>query len=243
MLTRLLNKLRHPGAHIAPHAQLSDTTLGPHTVIHPHARLGNCTLGPSCVIHPHAELYNTTLEAHNTIHPRVQLTDCTIGAHTYIARETFLNDIRIGRFSSIGPRVLAGTGEHPSNLLVTSPKLYSPLPAFRERAPVTIGNDVWIGAHAFLRDGVTIADGAIIAAGAVVTRDIPPYHIYGGVPAKLIRPRFDADIIARLVALAWWNWPEDRLRAARPCLVSSDPAALLSWAGQSAPPIPQSQIS
>ena len=81
-----------------------------------------------------------------------------------------------------------------------------------------IGNDVWIGYEAVVMAGVHIGDGAVVAARAVVTRDVPPYAIVGGVPARIIRMRFDERTIARLLETAWWDWPADRIRRAIPRL-------------------------
>ncbi|MGW8281549.1 CatB-related O-acetyltransferase (plasmid) [Sphingomonas aurantiaca] len=86
---------------------------------------------------------------------------------------------------------------------------------------VTIGSDVWIGTRALILSGVTIGDGAVVAAGAVVTRDVAPYAVVGGVPARVIRHRFDPDTIARLQAVAWWHWDHDRVLRAAPHLCSA----------------------
>ncbi len=83
--------------------------------------------------------------------------------------------------------------------------------AWDNKGDIVVGNDVWIGYEAVILAGVTIGDGAIIGARAVVTRDVPPYTIVGGVPAKPIRKRFDEDTIARLLELRWWDWPEERI--------------------------------
>ena len=81
-----------------------------------------------------------------------------------------------------------------------------------ERRPPNIGNDVWIGANVFIGRGVSIGDGAVIAAGAVVVKDVPPYQIYGGVPAKLIKPRFEPKIIDELLKLQWWNYTLESIK-------------------------------
>lgn len=85
--------------------------------------------------------------------------------------------------------------------------------AWDHRGDIVIGNDVWIGYEAVILAGVTIGDGAIIGTRAVVTKDVPPYTIVGGVPAKPIRKRFSDDTIAALLALRWWDWPEERIAA------------------------------
>ncbi len=131
----------------------------------------------------------------------------------------------IGKFCSIacGAKFLFNSANHS----LTSLSIY-PFPIFFEewgldRAQVTrawdhkgdivIGNDVWIGYEAVILAGVTIGDGAIIGTRAVVTKDVPPYTIVGGVPAKPIRKRFSDDTIAALLALRWWDWPEERIAA------------------------------
>ncbi len=87
---------------------------------------------------------------------------------------------------------------------------------WRRADRVRIGNDVWIGHGATIMPGVTVGDGAVVGAGAVVTRDVAPYWIVTGVPARPLRPRFPAAVGDRLMALAWWDWPHDRLAAALP---------------------------
>ena len=81
------------------------------------------------------------------------------------------------------------------------------------RGSITIGNDVWIAAGAQILSGVHVGDGAIVGAGAIVTRDVAPYSIVAGNPARLVRYRFAPEVIDRISAIQWWNWPEERLRA------------------------------
>ena len=98
--------------------------------------------------------------------------------------------------------------------------------AWDNKGDITLGNDVWIGYEAVILAGVTIGDGAIIGARAVVTRDVPPYAIVGGVPARLIRRRFDDATIEALLDLCWWDWEPERIRQALPALQAGDIAAL-----------------
>lgn len=84
--------------------------------------------------------------------------------------------------------------------------------AWDHKGDIVIGNDVWIGYEAVVMAGVTIGNGAIIGARAVVTKDVPPYTIVGGVPAREIRRRFSDDVIARLLELKWWDWPAERIQ-------------------------------
>lgn len=152
---------------------------------------------------------------------------CTVGAFTYFNGDAEIFQADIGRFCSIAPGVVIGPGEHPLDHLSTHPfafggggNRFKGVPAYEAiRAPggssvkharTVVGHDVWIGARAFISQGVAIGHGSVIAAGAVVTRDLAPYSIVGGVPARLIRQRFPADLVARLLALGWWDYALDR---------------------------------
>lgn len=163
----------------------------------------------------------------NTINDYVTLNNVMIGDYTYIATGTRIQNSTLGRFCSIGPDILIGLGEHPSNTFVsTHPIFFSPSGQaqevmcdrhyFDESAPITIGSDVWIGARAIVLDGVTIGDGAIVAAGSVVTKDVPPYAIVGGVPAKVIKYRFEESEIDFLINFQWWDkdisWLKDNYK-------------------------------
>ena len=94
--------------------------------------------------------------------------------------------------------------------------------AWDNKGDIIIGNDVWIGYEAVILAGVTVGDGAVIGARAVVTKDVPPYTIVGGVPARPIRKRFSDEAIARLEALRWWDWPEERIAANLEAIQSGD---------------------
>lgn len=126
--------------------------------------------------------------------------------------------LRIGRFCSIacGAKFLFNSANHTLGSLSTYPfPLFyeawehgmSPAEAWDNKGDIVIGNDVWIGYEAVILAGVTVGDGAVIGARAVVTKDVPPYTIVGGVPAKSIRKRFSEAETARLLALKWWDWP------------------------------------
>ncbi len=175
-----------------------------------------------------------------SIAPGVRL---CVGAFTYTQGGSFVN-LDIGRYCSFAEEVVVGATRHPTDWLGSGPFQYREDPwgwhsfgkalegddsltrqvlPFKNSERTTIGNDVWVGRRAIVRDGVTIGNGAIIGAGAVVTRDVPPYAIVGGSPAKIIRYRFPEPLIERLLAAQWWQYPLWRLSG----IAFNDPAKAL----------------
>jgi len=143
----------------------------------------------------------------------------TIDDYSYVSPGTIIMSGKIGKFTSIGYNCQIGMSEHPTNYMSTSPFIYSERNIFgyeklynEFQNPPIIGNDVWIGSNAIILQGVKIDDGAIIAAGAVVTKNVEPFTIVGGVPAKLIKKRFDEERIKFLLELKWWDMPIDKLQ-------------------------------
>ena len=144
--------------------------------------------------------------------------------HYPIHREKLI----IGKFCSIacGAKFLFNCANHTLKSLstYTFPLFYEEweleksniTTAWDNKGDIVIGNDVWIGFEAVIMAGVHIGDGAIIAARAVVTKDVPPYTIVGGTPAKEIRKRFDAELIQQLLMLKWWDWSNDKIRQCLP---------------------------
>jgi acetyltransferase-like isoleucine patch superfamily enzyme len=152
------------------------------------------------------------------IYGKSVLSDVTIGKHTYFAN-TRAKNLKIGSFCSVGPNtILGGLGAHPTNIISTHPAFYSNQcqsgksfyynKKIDESPKTTIGNDVWIGANSIIIDGVSVGNGVIVAAGAVVVKDVPDYAVVGGVPASIIKFRFNEDDIELLKALKWWDLPD-----------------------------------
>lgn len=156
--------------------------------------------------------------------------DGSLGYGSYISAHCDMAMVKIGKFSSIAPRVVVNPGLHPYTypFVTTCPAFYSlrkqnsgtfvesqeyeEFKLLESGYAVEIGSDCWIGEGVFISGGVTIGDGAVILAHSVVTKDIPPFAIVGGVPAKLIKYRFSKDDIDFLLKIKWWNRPVDWLK-------------------------------
>jgi len=164
---------------------------------------------------------NTRLGKNNYLSSNSIISDSELGDYSYLGVNANISHAKIGRFCSIGPNVTIGTGKHPVDFISTHPSFYSNNKAFEtfadkmyfdEYQETTIGNDVWIGMQATIMGGLNIGDGAVIAGGAVVTKDVPPYAIVGGVPAKILKYRFDEETIHFLLETKWWNNDRDFLK-------------------------------
>lgn len=153
---------------------------------------------------------------------RAKLNNVTIGKYSRIGAGCQVTNATIGNFTAIGKETVITVGQHPTNYLTSHSIFYkkgnwgwhddwiAPID-FQSDKKVTIGNDVWIGRQCIILDGVTIGDGAIVATGAVVTKDVPPFAIVGGVPAKVIKYKFSQEIIDRLEEIQWWNLPDEKI--------------------------------
>lgn len=167
----------------------------------------------------------------------------SIGDYSYGPPEIlFPNDeatLTIGKYVSIANdvKIMLG-GEHRPDWITTYPLSYlypehqhiKGIP--KTKGNVVIGNDVWIGRETLIMSGITIGDGAVIAANAVVVKNVLPYSIVGGNPARHIRFRFTDEEITRLLQIQWWNWPDDVVRAATPILMSGDLNAVFAFHDQ-----------
>jgi acetyltransferase-like isoleucine patch superfamily enzyme len=182
------------------------------TILSPHVA-SSATLGEGCRINAGVQLG-----------PGVE-----IGDHTYLNDGTVVGSGSIGRFCSIGYACGIGMHEHPLGFLSTSPRLYGAGNLFGAAPrwddfprPPSLGSDVWVGSNVTILQGVTVGHGAVIAAGAVVTKDVPPYAIVGGVPARVIRHRFPPEVVEELLALRWWEWPLERILGARELFLAGE---------------------
>ena len=172
-----------------------------------------------------AILHDVKYESSTGIKALARLERATVGRCTYIGSMAAAYDCKIGSFCSIARDVYIGGGVHPIEWVSTSPcfhvkdnatGVYYGNKTFQWFKETIIGNDVWIGIRAVILPGVKIGDGAVIGAGSIVTKDVGPYEIWAGNPARLIRKRFDDETIRKLLEMKWWEWEDERLLQASP---------------------------
>lgn len=164
-----------------------------------------------------AQIVGCKFSSFNYIGEYAVLTNVKLCDYSYIGGRSVVHNATFGKYCSVASGCKIGLGIHPTNYLSTHPVFYTrrepfwqsvtQAPVVEEYKAIKIGHDVWIGTNAIIRDGVEIGTGSIIAAGAVVTHDVPPYAIVGGVPAKILRYRFDKDTINSLLKSNWWDEP------------------------------------
>lgn len=170
----------------------------------------------------------SSFEGNNVIHKKAIVSGSSFGRNTFVGENSELPNCKVGRFCSIASNVRIVSATHPTNLFVSSsPSFFSiskqngqtfvSINKFQEHLDkdgyyAIIGNDVWIGTNVLIKGGVEIGDGAIIAMGSVVTKDVPPFSIVAGVPARIIKYRFSSDQIDYLKEIKWWGKSENWLR-------------------------------
>ena len=244
LIFRVQNRRSYPGVRIGFGSRVVDSIFESADVeIGRDCYVQRSKFGRGVIVKESCAIFDSVFADHTAVYPNCSLSKIDFGSYSYVNESSSMGNIAIGRFTSIGPRFICGYGDHPTDFVTTSPAFYSTrkqcgvsfteTSQYDEQQQTIIGNDVWIGARVFVRDGVRIGDGALIAAGAVVVADVSDYAIVGGVPAKLIRYRFPEEVVRQLLELQWWNWSEDRLREAQPHLAQPDVEEFLAWARRS----------
>jgi phosphonate metabolism protein (transferase hexapeptide repeat family) len=183
-------------------------------------------LGEAPLIHPTAKLRNSTLGRYTELGEGALMLNSEMGDYSYAVRFADIANASIGKFANIASFVRIGATDHPMDRASQHHFLYRSADywpdaehdaaffAHRESRRIVIGHDTWLGHNAMVMPEVTVGDGAVIAAQAVVTKDVPPYAVVAGVPARFVRWRHEPALAERLQALAWWDWDHAQLRAA-----------------------------
>lgn len=186
-------------------AEVSETKVGEHSIIGDFSRVRKSSLG-----------------THIRIDRNNFLTNVHLGDYSYTGPFDMIFHCNIGKFVSISYGVTIGAPEHNYHLLTTHSFIYNKEYNLLDEdqlirndkfdKPLNIGNDVWIGCNSTILRGVTIGDGAVIGANSLVNKDVPPFAIVAGCPARIIKYRFDQETINRIIHMEWWNWPEEKIR-------------------------------
>ena len=183
-------------------------------------------LGLDPLVHPSASVRESRLGRYTEVGPRTSVIESELGDYSYVVNDSDIIYTRIGKFCSIAAQTRINPGNHPMHRASQSHFTYrssryfpgeSDEAAFfdwRRSQPVDIGHDVWIGHGAIVLPGRKIGTGAVVAAGSVVSKDVPDYCIVAGVPARLVRRRFEPGVSERLLRLRWWDWHHERLHKA-----------------------------
>jgi phosphonate metabolism protein (transferase hexapeptide repeat family) len=177
-------------------------------------------------IHPTATVTDSVLGRYTELGAGSSIAHSTLGDYSYAVENTQIAHATIGKFANIASHVRIYASRHPMDRASLHHFTYrsawyfdgetddADFFAWRASNPIAIGHDTWIGHGAIVMPGVAIGNGAIVGSGAVVTHDVPAYAIAVGVPARVTRSRFSPEIAARFEALAWWDWPHEKLRVA-----------------------------
>ena len=192
------------------------------------------------LIDPSASVRDCVLGRYTEVGARTSMIESRMDDYSYVVNDCEIIYTSIGKFCSIAAMVRINPGNHPMWRVTQSHFTYRASAYFegeedeaaffdwRRSYPVGLGHDVWIGHGAIVLPGRSIGNGAVIAAGSVVTKDVPPYTVVAGVPARPVKRRFDEATAEAIEALAWWNWEHDRLRDALADFRSLDAPAFVA---------------
>lgn len=164
---------------------------------------------------------NSSIHKTSKIEPGSQFINSKMGKHSFCGYDCDISNTEIGSFCSIANNVIIGGGMHPVDWVGTSPAFYEGRDSIKAKfsnhkrknvKKTIIQHDVWIGQSVIIKQGICIGTGAVIGMGSIVTKDVPPYTVYAGNPAKLIKERFDKNTAEKLLKIEWWNFDDKKLK-------------------------------
>lgn len=167
-------------------------------------------------------ILNSNIDKTSRIGSGTQFVGSSIGRYSYTGSEGVFIETDIGAFCSIASNVISGGAKHPIDWVSCSPVFHDgrnimgkhfSKHEFCTSSKTYIGNDVWIGSRCIIKGGVNIGDGAVVGMGSIVTKDVPPYAIFAGNPARLIKMRFPEDIVRQLLSIKWWEWDDQKIQS------------------------------
>ncbi len=213
---------------VAESAKIVNSEYPPDIRLYRNAFLRDSVCKEGVSIGDDTTVERSTLGSHVVINRRSYINDSVIGDYSYTGINTTMNFTRMGKYCSVARNVDIGGFDHDYHKFTTMPMFrlrqmtggQMPIPEHNEYCE--IGSDVWIAAGAQVLHKVRIGDGAVVGGGAVVVKDVPPYAIVAGVPAKIIKYRFDDSIISELMEIRWWDWPQDILKDHLEWMISTD---------------------
>ena len=209
-------------------AKVSNSSFGQGVKVFRNAVVSSCTLGCNVTIGDDTTVVRSCIGSNVALNRRSYINDSVFGDYSYCGINTTINFSHVGKFCSLARNVDIGGFDHDYRKVTTMPRFRLEQitgkkgvePEYSEFCE--IGNDVWIAAGAQILHKAKIGDGAIVGGGAVVTKDIPPYAIAVGVPAKVIGFRFPQKIIDELLDMRWWNWPQSIIEREARLLLDED---------------------
>ena len=206
--------------YIDPSAKIQKSNISESARVYKNVDIRISTIADKSIVGDFCRVEKSELAYLTQLYPNGIMYESKLGEYSYVQKNGSIWYTSIGKYCSISWNVSIGGGEHDFHKVTSHSILYAPAYGFVEEPlynrfsnSCVIGNDVWIGAGASILRGVTVGDGAVIGAGAIVTKDVDPYSIVAGGPAKKIGQRCNDNLINRMLELKWWNWPSEIIKS------------------------------